>query len=351
MVAAIMACVLVFALAFGGTAVVRRYALRRLIDLPNSRSSHATPTPRGGGIAIAGAHLAAVTIAWALGVLPSSFTLALLLGGLAVVLVGFIDDHRPLPALWRLAIHFAAATWVLVCLGSLPPVQFGSHAVDLGLAGSVLAAVFVVWFLNLFNFMDGIDGIAAVQAITMTAGASGLALLCGSSDEVVLTLLLPACATAGFLLWNWPPARIFMGDAGSGYLGFAISCMAHWTVVERHLSIWVWLILGGVFLADATTTLLVRAATGASPAEAHRSHAYQRLVRSWNSHRRVTLSVATTNVVWLLPLAAVATLSPGLGAVLTVIALLPLFVCAWLLGAGRPGDLGDPWCRWSTTGS
>lgn len=336
---AVIACVAAFAVAFVGTGAVRQYASRRLVDVPNARSSHSTPTPRGGGIAIAIAHLAVVGAAWAVDIAPTPLALALGVGGLAVVIVGFIDDHRPLAARWRLAVHFGAAAWLLACLGRLPPVEFGAHAVDLGIAGSALAAVYVVWFLNLFNFMDGIDGIAGVQAVTMTVGAGLLAWLSGVAPVELLPITALTSAAAAFLLWNWPPARIFMGDAGSGYIGFALGCLAFWTVVEGWLSVWTWVILGGTFLADATTTLLVRAVSGESVSEAHRSHAYQRLSRYWRSHLPVTVLVGAVNLLWLLPWASVACRVREFGASAAAIALLPLFLAAWRLGAGRPGDL------------
>lgn len=131
-----------------------------------------------------------------------------------------------------------------------------------------------------------------------------------------------------------------MGDVGSGYLGFALGAMALWTVVEGRLTAWVWLILGGAFLADATVTLLVRAWRGVALAEAHRSHAYQRLSRCWGSHRWVTLAFVAVNLLWLAPWAFLAAARPHLGAACAVAALAPLFVLAARLGAGRPGEIG-----------
>ena len=217
-------------------------------------------------------------------------TMALIGGGLLVATIGFLDDHGHVPASLRLIFHLLAFSWAVWWLGGLPPVDFGWGAASLGPFGTALMIVYLAWFLNLFNFMDGIDGIAGAQALSMTATAS-LLLWMGSDGAIAaLPMLLLAGATAGFLVWNWPPARIFMGDAGSGYLGFALGAMALWTAVEGWLTVWVWLILGGAFLADATVTLLVRARAGLALATAHRSHAYQRLSRYWGSHRSVTLA-------------------------------------------------------------
>lgn len=332
--------------AFVGTAVIRRYAMARLLDVPNDRSSHSVPTPRGGGVAICAAHLLALVGGWTLGVVPAALALALGLGGTAVALVGFADDHRPLPASTRLVVHFGAATWLVACFGAMPPVDFGSGPVDLGVAGTVLAVVYVVWFLNLFNFMDGIDGIAGLQAIAMTTCAT--VALCSTVPALGATspTLSLAAAALGFLLWNWPPARIFMGDAGSGYTGYALGAVGLWTVTSGWLTVWFWLIAGGVFLADATVTLAVRAATGAHLADAHRSHAYQRLARHVGRHLPVTLGFGAVNLFWIAPWAAAAHAWPTHGAAFAIVALVPLALGAFLLGAGRPGELGDAWSRW-----
>ena len=147
---------------------------------------------------------------------------------------------------------------------------------------------------------------------------------------MALALLVVAASVAGFLIWNWPPARIFMGDAGSGFLGFFVGALGWATVVHGRLSIWVWLILLGAFIVDATVTLLRRWYRGANLAEAHRSHAYQRLSRKYRSHLKITLGILVINIVWLDPLAYLAATHPSLGAASTAIAWLPLIVVAWI---------------------
>jgi Fuc2NAc and GlcNAc transferase len=323
-----------------GVALVRRYALRRLLDVPNDRSSHAQPTPRGGGLALTLAHLGGVLLAAALGLADVALVLALLAGGVVAV-VGFYDDHGHVDASLRLSLHVLAIAGAVVWLGGLPPVDFGWGTVDLGLVGTALLVLYLAWFLNLFNFMDGIDGIAAVQALFMSVTGSLAAYLAGGGASAVLPLLLLAAATLGFLAWNWPPAKIFMGDVGSGYLGFSLGVLALWTVTERWLTPWVWLILGGAFLADATVTLLRRARDGVKVAEAHRSHAYQRLSRHWRAHRPVTLAYLAVDVLWLAPWAWVASRWPASGAACAVVALTPLFLAAARLGAGRSGEIGE----------
>jgi Fuc2NAc and GlcNAc transferase len=324
-----------------GVAMVRRYALRALIDVPSDRSSHTRPTPRGGGLALTVAHLAGVVAAGLFGLLGWEFSVALAGGGMIVATIGFLDDHGHVSPSVRLSCHFAAFVWAVSWLGGLPPVDFGWGAIELGWLGTGLLLIYLAWFLNLFNFMDGIDGIAATQALAMCVAASALLYAVGAGVDAVAPVVLLAAATAGFLAWNWPPARIFMGDVGSGYLGYALGVLALWTVVEGWLTPWVWLILGGAFLADATVTLVVRARAGVAVAQAHRSHAYQRLSRHWQGHRPVTLAFAGINFLWLAPWAVVATYWPASGAACALAALGPLFVAAARLGAGRPGEIGQ----------
>jgi Fuc2NAc and GlcNAc transferase len=250
----------------------------------------------------------------------------------------------------RLLCHFLALSWAVWWLGGLPPVNFGWGAVDLGWTGTALMVLYCAWFLNLFNFMDGIDGIAGVQALSMSVTAALLLLLVTGSERSALPLVMLACATAGFLAWNWPPARIFMGDVGSGYLGYALGALAMWTVAQGWLTPWAWLILGGAFLADATVTLFVRARSRVAVAEAHRSHAYQRLSRHLGSHKLVTLGFAAINVFWLGPWALVATYWPQHAAACAVVAVSPLFVAASRLGAGREGEISARRARGPATG-
>src|SRR5262249_23216758 len=157
----------------GMTALLRRHAISSgLMDRPNARSSHSIPTPRGGGLAIVATSLAAFAclLIW----IPGSAGLfaALLGGGLAVAAVGFVDDRRPLQARVRVAVHICAALWCLYCFGGLPAIEFAGRLAHLGWPGWVLGTLAIVWVLNLFNFMDGIDGIAASEAVFITSAGA-----------------------------------------------------------------------------------------------------------------------------------------------------------------------------------
>jgi len=332
--------VLLMLAAFGASAFLtgwmRRVALSRgLLDVPNARSSHGVATPRGGGVAIVVSASVGFCLLAADQSLDVDVLIALLGGGLTVAVVGFIDDHRSLPASLRLGMHALAAVWAIAWMGGLPPLQIGGHTVQLGLGGYVLGVLGIVWTLNLFNFMDGIDGIAASEAVFVGIGAALVSLVGGGTPGIPGADLVFAAACGGFLLYNWPPARIFMGDVGSGFVGFVIAVLALGTLRHNSSAVWVWMLLGGVFFVDATVTLVRRVARGERAQEAHRSHAYQWLARRWKSHRRVTVTTIWVNLLWCLPCAFMATLFPEYALFILAVEFLPLAIAVSLAGAGR----------------
>ncbi len=331
--------ILLFVLAWVLTALVRAVARRaNLIDVPNARSSHQQPTPRGGGVAIV-ASLAAAT-PWLAGADPASTRLAvdIIPAALVVAAIGFVDDRWQLPAWPRAVVHAMAGAWILYRLPSLPVVEIFGVNFGAGAVGVALALLYLVWATNLFNFMDGTDGIAASQVILISVGAAVLqSLHLGSTAW--LGPVLVACCCAGFLAWNWPPARIFMGDVGSGFLGLLIAGMTLVYALEAPVLFWVWLILQGAFLVDATTTIIRRFARGQRVTQAHRNHAYQHLARRVG-HGRVMLVYGAVVVFWLFPLAYLVLRSNLDGLLGLVLAYVPLVVGAFSLRAGIP----DPTC-------
>lgn len=321
---------LVFLIAAVATGLVRRYALAKsLLDIPNARSSHLVPTPRGGGLAIVVA--ATVGFIWlAVAGILDVRQLTALMGAIAVAAVGFMDDRYRVSVRIRLCVHLAAAAWAVFWLGGLPPILLGGHMVELPYAGFPLAVIGVVWMLNLFNFMDGIDGIAASEAVFI--GVVSLAVGTSSASSAVAMVFAAACC--GFLLWNWPPAKIFMGDVGSGYLGFVIGVLTLMATWENPVSLFVWLIAAAVFMVDATVTMVRRFLRGERIYVAHRSHAYQWLSRRWGSHQRVLLGVILVNVLWALPCALFAALHPSMAIWIASLAITPLIIGAVVIGAG-----------------
>jgi Fuc2NAc and GlcNAc transferase len=286
------------------TQVVRYYALRHsLIDIPNSRSSHSEPTPRGGGLAIVLTWFLALAILLVLERLDPWVGAALLAGGVLVAGVGWVDDRRGVSAGLRASIHLIAAVWAVWCLGGFQSFDFNVTVLPLEMTGNVLAVVGIAWLVNLYNFMDGIDGIAGGEAVSVALVAAGLLAFAGGGGMALAVLSL-AAATGGFLVLNWPPAKIFMGDVGSGLLGYAFGVLAIASERAGAVPLAVWMILLGVFIVDATATLISRVVKGERWYQAHRSHAYQRAVQAGYSHRTVTIAVLGLNAV--LALAAVA---------------------------------------------
>lgn len=299
-------CILAAALglAWGLTGALRRYALasRSLLDVPNSRSSHVVTTPRGGGVAFVLSFLLGLLVLVWLGLLPAVTAVALGGAGTAVAIIGFLDDRGHVAVRWRLLVHFGSAAWLMAWFGGLPAEVMGQVSALWAAAASVLGVFALVWLLNLYNFMDGIDGLAASEAICAAVGASVIYVLTGHEGAIVAPLLL-AAAVAGFLLWNFPPARIFMGDAGSSFLGIVLGGLALHGAWQQPALLWAWMILLGVFAVDATWTLLRRLGRGERVYMAHRMHAYQHATRRFGAHKPVLLTVIALNVFWLFPIA------------------------------------------------
>ena len=322
-------------LACGLTGLMRRYALAaQLFDTPNDRSMHTVPTPRGGGVAIVVSFAALAVGLQLLRALPPGLLTAMLGCGGLVAVVGYMDDRRPLPARWRFMAHTAAAIGLLWVLPSIPPVPVFGVAIDLGWFGPGLAALYVVWMINLFNFMDGIDGIASVEVITTTLGGALLWWWTGGNSGWVAAVVFAGCA-AGFLIWNFPPAKIFMGDAGSGFVGLMVALLSLWCGQANPVLFWSWFILIGCFMVDATTTLVRRVRRGERFFEAHRAHAYQYASRRAGRHLPVTLAVAAITLAWLMPLASAVALGWLDGLVGVTIAYAPLIALAFHFKAGH----------------
>jgi Fuc2NAc and GlcNAc transferase len=315
---------------------VREVALKHgIIDEPNARSAHSTPIPRGGGLAIVFATSTMVAVAAAAGIVDRQLVLALLGGGIPIAWVGFRDDRASVPVRMRLAVHAGSAIWAMYVLGGLPPIQAGERIFDLGVVGDVLGVLALAWTLNLFNFMDGIDGIAASEATFIAAAGGVLCLVGGASASVPAAAMILAAASAGFLIWNWPPAKIFMGDVGSGYLGFIIAVLAIASGREAPAAPFIWLILGAVFFADSLVTLLRRLARGERVYEAHSSHAYQVLARKWGRHLPVTATAIGVNLLVLLPLAWLANTNVTRAASIAAGVQVSLGIAVLLLGRYR----------------
>lgn len=324
-----------FSLALVGTGLVRHYALvMNLLDVPNERSSHRVATPRGGGLAVVAACAIAAVLCETLLQIRWLMIAAVAGGAIIVSFVGLVDDHRGLSPGIRIAAHAAAAA-LLVSVVALPDATGLNRSIVWTVLGYGISFLAVVWSINLFNFMDGIDGLAASQSIFVFASAATLVWWQRGAAVSVTILGSVAAASLGFLFWNWPRARIFMGDVGSGFLGFVVAAGALLTSGSEGIPIWTWIVLNGIFMVDATVTLAVRAARRERIYQAHRSHAYQRLARRLGSHAAVDLLYSLVNVCWLLPLSVATVLAREYSVTIVVAALAPLVFAGLRLGCGK----------------
>ncbi len=294
-----VACAVVFILTYGGVEYFRRWSLRRaLLDVPNERSSHSTPTPRGGGAVIVVVCLSVFFIYTLCTGKTSGW--AYLSGALMIALISWLDDLYSISFVWRFAVHAFAAGLVIAFVGF-----FGDFYLPLfqttifGFKGGILITFFyIVWLTNAYNFMDGIDGIAGLQAVIAGAGW----LLIGQQIGLETTVFyggVVAAASGGFLLHNWQPAKIFMGDVGSAFLGFTLAVLPLLSLAESAASgdkttppvqmlpaIAVW--LNWLFISDTVFTMGRRALQGKKFWAAHRGHLYQKLVINGFSHRTIS---------------------------------------------------------------
>lgn len=310
-----------FILSFCLTYIIKKIALKKsLLAIPNGRSSHSTPTPHGGGVAI--------VITWFLGIIylfickeiePQLF-LALIVG-VILSFVGFVDDLYELCAKKRLLTQAFVGMLGLYLLGGLSKIDIGFFVIENQIVTNGLAFLGIMWFINLYNFLDGIDGYAGSEAVFL--GIAGWFLFGGNYFLVLVVCVL------GFLVWNWHKAKIFMGDVGSTLLGYNVAIFALYTQ-NNGTSILVWLILFGLFWFDATLTLFRRYKNGEKLSMAHKKHAYQRLTQRGWSHEKVVVYSICLNMI-LAILGYIAFVFQGLAVVCFMVAVALLYgVIKWI---------------------
>ncbi len=332
-----MSLLLLCSLLFLGSALLTgliRLAAQRvqILDIPVSRSAHVQPVPVGGGISIVVCVVITLVYYYGNGQIPAN-EMAALLSALIIAAIGIVDDIKQLNVQWRIPTQFLTSIFVLYYLGDVPAVDFGFFMFPESLLLNMFAVFALVWLMNLFNFMDGIDGIAGSELIAVNLLT--LLIVMNSDDVLSLLSISLAAATGGFLLWNWAPAKIFMGDVGSSFIGFILGVMALLSMLHGSMTVWTWVLLLGVFIVDATLTLATRFRRGQRWYEGHASHAYQNAARHYKSHAKVTITVILINLLWLGPLAWLSVQYPEMGLGLTLAGLLPLVVLALMFGAGK----------------
>jgi Fuc2NAc and GlcNAc transferase len=284
-----MIYIILFLLSFALTYFIKEYAIKKsLVATVNERSSHTVPTPHGGGIA--------VSITWFIGLIylyvnsqidPTLFY-ALIIGAVIAV-VGLVDDIVELSPKLRMVVFTLVGAIGLYIIGGLETLTFGLFDISNSFITSAFAMLLILWYINLTNFIDGIDSYLAVKFIFLSV--AGLLLFGGAHFAVLGVSVL------GFLYWNWHKAKIFMGDVGSTLLGYAIAIIIIYYANIESSNLWIWITLYGVFWFDATVTLIRRKLNGEKLSQAHRKHAYQRLTQAGWSYSKVTLFALGLNIV------------------------------------------------------
>ncbi len=276
-------------LSFSLTYLIKNYYIKHaLLEEVNERSSHTVPTPHGGGIAIA--------LVWFSGLFYLYFTHEIdtalffaLLVGLLISVVSFFDDLYDLSPKIRLVAQALVAFGGLYFLDGFQELNFFFFTIENQLLTNLFAFLMIIWFINLYNFLDGIDGYAGTESLFLAL--AGFILF---GDSVFLVL---AVSVLGFLLWNWHPAKIFMGDVGSTLLGYNVAIFTLYYANQASSNFWVWIVLFSVFWFDATLTLFLRMRNGEKLSQAHKKHYYQKLTQKGWSHSKVTLSALLLNIV------------------------------------------------------
>ncbi len=274
------------------TYLIKNYALKNsLLAEVNERSSHTSPTPHGGGIAIA--------FTWFIGLLYLYFYEQIepklfyaLMAGAVISAASYADDLYELSAKLRLLVQSCVALLGLFALGGLESIDFGIFVVKNQIITNLFAFFLIVWFINLYNFLDGIDGYAGSEALFLALAG---VMLFGGTHFIVL-----AVSVLGFLVWNWHKAKIFMGDVGSTLLGYTVAVFTLYYANQESSNMWVWIVLFGLFWFDATLTLFRRYKNGEKLSQAHKKHAYQRLIQSGWSHDKVVKYSIVVNLFFLI---------------------------------------------------
>ena len=328
-----MTIMLAYVSLFGLTVLLfkyyRRYAMKfGIVDIPNHRSSHTKTTPRGGGIVFACLWLLAMGVVGYWNVLPRMECMILSVP-LIVSVVGFLDDCRSVPAIWRLAAYSLAAFLIVWMMHGFDHLNIGIFTLHTTWFINSLVFISILWSTNAYNFMDGLDGLSAVEG-SFVFLVGGLFLLHAGAWVLAALSMYVSVVVMSFLYWNWPPAKLFMGDAGSTFLGCLIMVFALLGQRWYGVPAWWWLGLYAAFLFDASVTLVRRVITGEKWYEAHRSHAVQRLYKAGWSERKIMMGLLATNIL-LAIFISTAVIYPAWSHEMILLCVISLIVLYWVI--------------------
>lgn len=296
------------------------YAIKKnILAVPGSRTLHENKIPRGGGIIFSLLFVFGITTLFLLDITSFEVLMVLGVGGFVAAIFGFFDDVVDISEGYKLTFQFLLAIWVIYWFDSDILVEWAPYWVSL-----FITAFLLVWMINLYNFMDGIDGMAISGTLFISIAAAILSLVSGGLELSIIFFLMVA-SSFGFVIYNWPPARIFMGDSGSIFLGYCFGALVLKSSTNGDISIWIWIIIFSYFVVDTTITLLLRIVIVRRYLP-HRSHAYQNLARIWKSHAKVTGLVVLYYFIWILPLLIWATIDHDAEIIAAVLATSPVIL-------------------------
>ncbi len=281
--------IILFLFSFFLTFLIRKLAIRKsILDFPSERSLHKVPTPKVGGLAVAVVWFSGLLFLYITGNMERRLFFSFIPGALLVV-IGIIDDITAIKPSYRLLFQLIVSGIAVFMMGGLQKLDLGVVTIENRLILSVLALLGTIWFINLFNFLDGIDGYLGMEVVFITSAALFL-----FNDTVAAVLLV---STLGFLIWNWQPAKIFMGDAGSTLLGYNMAIFSIYYQNTSKSSLIIWLMLSSVFWFDATLTLFRRLKNREPVISPHKKHAFHRIVQAGFSHQKTVLYAFILNLV------------------------------------------------------
>ena len=291
---------------------------------PNFRSLHKQPIPSGGGIIISFVYISSTVCFIFLENISSDILFKLAIGGLAASIFGLMDDVIEVRTTTKLLVQIMLSVWILFIFSESLQSTFDVIAGKFYWPFIVISVFFLVWLSNVFNFMDGIDGMLTSESMLITFSAALIILLVHGGGENTVLLFLLGIVCLGFLLFNFPPASIFIGNAGSMFLGYLVGCIIFKTIIDNDINVWTWLIILGHFLSETTLTTVMRIKLTKNWYKPHRSHAYQNLARIWDSHKLVTIGSMIFHLFWLFPLALISAFNPEVGFILFLLAVFPV---------------------------
>lgn len=320
--------ILLVFLSFLGVLLYKHIAIKKnIIDVPNERSSHSIPTPRGAGIVVAFLWYLLLCYMYFIEKIINTSLFYSLLGGFFISLIGIVDDIWNISPKVRLFVQIFVAAWSLYFLGGLKVVDLGFYSIESIWILTPLAFVMVIWFINIFNFLDGIDGYLGTEGIIIF---SFVGLFYSDSLSLSMVAIL-----MGFLIHNWPKAKVFMGDVGSTLLGFTVAVYALYYQNTGRSSIIIWIMLSSLFWFDATLTLFRRLRNNEKIMVAHKKHAYQRIVQAGFSHQKTLIFSIFINFI-ILGMVYFSIKYRNISVILFLLNIFMLYSIDWLIGQKRP---------------